>query len=160
MTRRQNTPGNSFNTALNLGSFKNKTRSIQHTVGRSNPSNFYSFKVRSTSVMVVSLTKLSGDADMEIYYQSRNNPAVFSNPGKSNEVALESRTPPGLYYIRVFPGSGRKVDYTLTIHSVAAPRVNRNSRRASQSQPPFQPMASSGRSRLTSSKPTARSLWQ
>ncbi|MBF2077029.1 MAG: PPC domain-containing protein [Synechococcales cyanobacterium T60_A2020_003] len=126
--------GNSFNTALNLGTLRNKTRSITEVVGRLDSNDYFRFKLKSTSASIISLTGLSADADLEIYYETRNNPAVYSQTGTNNEVAVDPDAPKGFYYVRVFPGTFRRaIDYTLTIHAVELPRSGLTSRVRSRS---------------------------
>lgn len=130
MTRTLDVAGNTFNNALNLGTFKNKTRSITDTVGKSDSNDYFRLKLRSTSVSVISLTRLSADVDLEIYYEDRNNPASFSNSGTKSEVAFDDNAPAGTYYIRVLPASSREAEYTLTVHAIALPRSNRTSQQS------------------------------
>jgi serine protease len=129
MARTKDAAGNSFNNARYMGSFNSKTRSITDTVGGSDSNDYFRVKFRKNCVSEISLTKLSGDVDMEIYYgSSSSEPAVFSNSGKKSEVAFDINAPAGTYYIRVLPGTSREAQYTLTVRTIALPSSYQTSR--------------------------------
>jgi hypothetical protein len=112
--------GNTLRRAFNLGTFSNRTRSVRDEVGASDRADFYKIRLTRSSHTVLSLTGLRRDVDLATYDSRGRLLARFENPGRRAELSYGT-TAPGIYYIKVFPGTNQTSTYKLTLHSVVIP---------------------------------------
>ena len=122
-------PGNTLNTARNIGSLS-ATYTTSNFVGSSNTSDFYSFRLDSTSNFNLSLTGLSSDADVRLIQDLNGNGIFDSDLGEKiaysnfsstfdESINLQSLAA-GDYSVEVFQYSG-ETDYNLNL--TATPSV-------------------------------------
>jgi serine protease len=71
--------GSTIGNAYNLGTISNVTRTIRDFVGTSDLSDLYAFQFASSSRTQISLSELSGDADIRLIQDANNNGKIESN---------------------------------------------------------------------------------
>ena len=104
--------GGSFGTATVL---RSATGTIKDSVSNSAPSDFLRFGTPVAGQLSVSLTGLSGNADLELYDDKRNLIFASTNSGTTDESLNQHLTniAGSTYYLRVHQAPGQQTNYTL-----------------------------------------------
>ncbi|MCU0570630.1 MAG: FKBP-type peptidyl-prolyl cis-trans isomerase [Oculatellaceae cyanobacterium Prado106] len=114
--------GNSFDAPTPL---RSATGTLTDFVGNSDPNDIIGFGTLTAGTLQVSLTNLSGDANLEILDGNRNPIAISSNPGTANETLNQRliNLPGSNYFIRISPAPGQDANYTLNYSYIADART-------------------------------------
>jgi uncharacterized protein YkwD len=100
---------------INVGS---TTTTFTSSIGGADANDYYRFTVNQNSSFNLSLTGLSGDANVELINSSTNQVISSSiTSGTSNE-AINSSLSVGTYFIRVFPAAGANTNYNLNVAAI------------------------------------------
>jgi serine protease len=119
--------GESFAQASYLGGFSNDTTTIREFVGAPDPIDFYRFRLNTMGEANITLSDLSGDADL-VLYQDLNRNGVFDTGerlggsytvGRQNENITISGLAAGEYLIGVFSLVGEDTNYRLNLTTTA-----------------------------------------
>ncbi|HET6248559.1 MAG TPA: pre-peptidase C-terminal domain-containing protein [Tepidisphaeraceae bacterium] len=110
--------GKTFATAQNVGTLS-QTTEYRGTLATASPNAYFKFTVASSATVAMSLTGLSGNADLE-FFRAPVAPATqpvevatSAHPGTTNE-SIGKKVAAGAYYARVYENSGN-VSYMLTL---------------------------------------------
>lgn len=95
-------------------------------VGPSDPNDFYSFTLGSRQTVDLSLTGLTGNANMRLLNASGSTIALSGNGGKTPE-SISEELAAGEYFIRVFPKGSAKAQYRLGASAAVIPDGGGNS---------------------------------
>jgi hypothetical protein len=117
LTKATDTAGSNISSALNLGDFVNRTRTVRESIGGSDRADYFKIKVEKEAFVVISITGLSENVALETYDKDGLFLRRFDNPGRNPELTY-GNTVPGVYYLKVVPRTKDSTDYRLTIHSV------------------------------------------
>jgi hypothetical protein len=112
-------PGDSFETAVNLGKVKEEiiqVDKIGFTEGGSRDADdYYRFQLDRKGTLVLVLDELLKDANIDLYGSSEEDRLFQSNEkGISSEIIQEPLAP-GTYYVRVYPQNSARTNYRLSI---------------------------------------------
>jgi Calpain family cysteine protease/Bacterial pre-peptidase C-terminal domain len=123
--------GNTFGNArqINVGPVNTSyTDWVGSIIDAGNPNNntidsddFYRFTLNETAELNLTLSNLSGNANVQLLDSSGNLIQASSNPGTTGE-RISRLLNAGTYFTRVFPDTGASSNYTLNI--LAAPLDN------------------------------------
>ena len=104
--------GKSFKTATVL---QKATGTIKDSVDNKDPNDFLKFAAPVAGQLNVSLTGLSGNANLELYDDKRNLVFATTNSGAATESLNQHLTniAGSTYYLRVHQAPGEKTNYTL-----------------------------------------------
>ncbi len=120
-------PNNSIATALQLSN-PIIAQSQTNKLDTQNPSIFYQFQLTGASSASISLTGLTGDANLTLVGIAANQPKdiqTSANPGRLAEAIVFQNMEPGIYYLRVDLAAGATAaDYTLNISSKSNATLN------------------------------------
>ena len=112
-------PGDSFETAVNLGKVKqeiSRNDQIGFTEGViRDADDYYRFQLDRKGTLVLVLDELLKDANIDLYGSSKENRLFQSNEkGISSEIIQQSLDS-GTYYVRVYPQNSARTNYRLSI---------------------------------------------
>ncbi len=119
--------GESFAQASYLGGFFNDTTTIREFVGAQDAIDFYRFRLNTMGDANITLSDLSGDADL-VLYQDLNRNGLFDTGerlrgsytvGRQNENITISGLAAGEYFIGVFSLVGEDTNYRLNLTTTA-----------------------------------------
>jgi hypothetical protein len=133
-------PGNTLNTALDIGVVATEARSLRDFVGYTDGNDIYRFTVNNNSNVNISLGSVTDSARIQIIKDFNNNGVIDVGDGDilSTEYAysqsngtINQAVESGTYYLRLFPNnSGGSTNYDLQIS--AQPRAASANRNSSQ----------------------------
>ncbi|MFM6457081.1 MAG: pre-peptidase C-terminal domain-containing protein, partial [Planktothrix sp.] len=112
-------PGDSFETAVNLGKVKEeiiRVDQIGFLEGNyRDTDDYYRFQLDRKGTLVLTLDGLVKDANIDLYGNNKNELISQSNnDGISSEI-LKTPLDAGTYYVRVYPKSDSRTDYRLSV---------------------------------------------
>ena len=112
-----NDPGETFDTAKNMGYFGGMisiSYSTTGSVGNSDPIDFYEFTIGATRELDIGLDGLTANADLRVYDSSSQLLGASENYNSQAEN-LSGTLSAGTYYIEVFSDDGVETNYNLTL---------------------------------------------
>lgn len=112
-------PGNSRSTAYNVGQFKKaQTKRFEGSIGGLyDPGDYYRIKTTRKLKMVIQLTGMTADGDLQLQKSNGASLAISAKSGAANEKIAKTLKK-GTYYIRVDPYRSAITNYSLKIRSV------------------------------------------
>jgi Ca2+-binding RTX toxin-like protein len=120
-------PGNSFNTALNVG-ILGSLRTFQNFVGTSDRDDYYRFNLTQTSNFNLKLSGLSDDAAVELFADidgdgqiESNEMLRYSNAYGTGDESINTLIGAGTYLVRVVTGEYDNTNYRLELSATATP---------------------------------------
>ncbi|ABG52967.1 Na-Ca exchanger/integrin-beta4 [Trichodesmium erythraeum IMS101] len=112
-------PGESFQTAINLGQFTGevvRTDEVGFSRGiYRNTNDFYTFQTDKESAFVLFLDNLLQDANIGLYGSEEEVINQSKNSGIERE-SIVTTLDPGTYYVRVYPQGASRTDYRLSLN--------------------------------------------
>lgn len=113
--------GDRFSTAYNIGNISgNYTFTWTGAVSAAVSSNYFRFQISNPSNFNLSLTGMTGDADVELLdLGTGQSIAASRNPGAIDESIFRQLTP-GLYAIQILGYEGASTSYRLTLSATGA----------------------------------------
>lgn len=111
--------GNSLSDAFNMGRVSNTVYQWSDQVSRADSNDYFSFSVSATSSVMLSLTGMSADANLELINASGAIVAASRNGGSLNESITRSLEA-GDYAIRVLSVNQSQTAYTLRVQANTA----------------------------------------
>jgi preprotein translocase subunit SecB len=115
--------GNTITSARNLGTFGSATQTFSDWVGSTDTADYYKFTLASTSNLRLTLTGLSGDADVELLNSRGTRIAASLSSGSNSEAINASNLVAGTYYVRTWPMSGVSTNYQLGLTATVVARA-------------------------------------
>jgi hypothetical protein len=113
-----NDPGNTFNSAFNLGVLNSSHRVANNFVGNTDSNDYYRFTLNNRSNFNLVLNGMSSDADVELFNSDGNLLQHSINGGTTPDI-INQTLEAGVYYIRVFPWGGANTNYNLNVSATA-----------------------------------------
>jgi hypothetical protein len=112
-------PGDSFETAVNLGKVKQeiiRDDQIGFLEGGSyrDTDDYYRFQLDRKGTLFLTLQKLSKDADINLYGSEQELMTQGINDGTNPEI-IEYQLDPGIYYVKVYPKVKTYTNYRLNV---------------------------------------------
>ncbi|MDY6803752.1 MAG: pre-peptidase C-terminal domain-containing protein [Cyanobacteriota bacterium] len=117
-------PGNSLNTALNLGDVTGRSGSLNEFVGSADSADFYRFEISETSDLSLLVSGLTDNVNVRLILDENNNARIdsaevlFSDRGsEGNDGAIDSPLGAGTYFIEVssrFENSNTNYTFSLS----------------------------------------------
>ena len=112
-------PGDSFETAVNLGKVKQeiiRDDQIGFLEGGSyrDTDDYYRFQLERKGTLVLTLQGLFKDADINLYGSEEELITQGINDGINPEI-IQQQLDPGIYYVRVYPKVKTYTNYRLTV---------------------------------------------
>ncbi|BBD53087.1 Na-Ca exchanger/integrin-beta4 [Planktothrix agardhii NIES-204] len=112
-------PGDRFETAVNLGKVKQeiiRDDQIGFLEGGSyrDTDDYYRFQLDRKGTLLLTLQKLSKDADIKLYGSEQELITEGINDGTNPEI-IEYQLDPGIYYVKVYPKVKTYTNYRLTV---------------------------------------------
>ncbi|HEY9615932.1 MAG TPA: pre-peptidase C-terminal domain-containing protein [Microcoleaceae cyanobacterium] len=117
----------SISAGYGLQTFTNSATDTSYSLGIGDSDDYYRVQVSRSSNLVLTLTGLSGNADLQ-FLDSSGNPATgqlgtSTNPGGLAESIITDVLSAGTYYIRVSTtDTSSTINYTLGVNSIAISR--------------------------------------
>lgn len=118
-------PGNTLNTALDIGVVGTEPRRFRDFVGYTDGNDIYRFTVNSNSNLNISLGSVTDSANVQLIKDFNNNGVINVGDGdilstgyaySSGNGTINKAVESGTYYLRVFPNSSnRSTNYDLQI---------------------------------------------
>lgn len=96
------------------------TLTFSDRIGGADANDYYRFSLAATSDLQLSLSGLSGNADVQVLNANGTVVASSTASGTLNE-AIARQLDAGTYYLRVFPQGGATTAYTLGVSATPAP---------------------------------------
>jgi len=112
--------GNSTGTARNLGTLSS-TQSFEDFVGSADKDDFYRFSIANTSNFNLSLSGLSGDADVKLL-NSSGGEITRSTQGGFRSESISRELSPGTYFVQVYAYSVQNTNYKLSMKAEVNPQ--------------------------------------
>ena len=121
-------PGNSLNTALDVGSVSNN-RSFTDFVGTTDRNDYYRFSLAQTSNFNLSLSNLTDSANVQLIYDSNGDGQIdygesldSSSGSQYGNGSITKTLGAGNYFIRVYTNnSSQNTNYTLGLSATRSP---------------------------------------
>ncbi|HAN75232.1 MAG TPA: sodium:calcium exchanger, partial [Planktothrix sp. UBA10369] len=111
-------PGDSFETAVNLGKVKqeiSRNDQIGFTEGViRDTDDYYGLQLDRKGTLVLVLDGLFKDANIDLYGSEKELISQSNEKGISSE-SIKTPLAPGTYYVRVYPQNSARTDYRLSI---------------------------------------------
>lgn len=122
-----NEPGNTPQTALNVGSLSG-TRTFNDSIGNNDPNDYYRFGLSGPTNLNVVLNGLNQDADLELFLDANNNGTVdagervgISEQQGTLQDSITGFFTQGNYFVNVLPGiPGAQTPYNLNLIATPA----------------------------------------
>lgn len=108
-------PGNSFGTALDLGSPALSATRFNDFVSSSDSRDYYRFTLNESRNIGIQLSGVNGDADLELLKANGTRFLETSVSGSTAEAASYVSLNPGTYYIRVSGFNSNPSKYNLSV---------------------------------------------
>jgi hypothetical protein len=114
-------PGNTLNTALNIGALSANTTTFKNFVGQTDPNDYYRFTLNSNSNLSVTLAALTDYAGVQLIQDKNNNGQINDgdiltyNSAYSGNADISADLQAGTYFMRVYAGGGDNTNYELIV---------------------------------------------
>ena len=105
----------SISTATDLGTMSGTSASFRNSVSSSDTNDYYSIYLLNSGTLNLSMYGMSADADVALYNSSGSFITSSTRAGSSSESITRSLSG-GTYYVRVYPYSSSRTNYTLSLN--------------------------------------------
>lgn len=110
--------GNARNQARNVSLSSGGKYKFSDAIGGRDSNDYYRLRLRRSSDLDVSLTRLSADANLELLSRSGSLIQRSARSGIRSD-SIRKTLDPGTYYLRVYPGSRKATKYSLRLSAPA-----------------------------------------
>ncbi|MBE9242639.1 beta strand repeat-containing protein [Synechocystis salina] len=108
-----NNPGNSLNTAFNIGQLL-ETKRYTNSIGQAGSSDYYRLEMLDFGLLTVLLEDLSSNVDLQLLSVS-GEVLQSSTQSETQSERVDFAVDPGIYFIRVLQVDAASTDYTLRL---------------------------------------------